>query len=54
MLKRERGAESNGKLSHLFIPSKTATVVPVFAVDSDDDLYVTLFRLIFAFFSGSY
>ena len=25
MLKREWGAESNGKLSNLFIPSKTAT-----------------------------
>ena len=25
MLKREWGAESNGKLPHLFIPSKTAT-----------------------------
>ena len=32
MLKREWGAESNGKLSHLFIPSKTATLVPEFAV----------------------
>ena len=31
MLKREWGAESNGKLPHLFIPSKTATLVPVFA-----------------------
>ena len=27
MLKREWGAESNGKLPHPFIPSKTATVV---------------------------
>ena len=27
MPKREWGAESNGKLSHLFIPSKTATLV---------------------------
>ena len=25
MLKREWGVESNGKLPHLFIPSKTAT-----------------------------
>ena len=33
MLKREWGAESNGKLSHLFIPSKTATLVPEFAVE---------------------
>ena len=33
MLKREWGAESNGKLQHLFIPSKTATLVPEFAVE---------------------
>ena len=33
MLKREWGAESNGKLSHLFIPSKTATLVPEFVVE---------------------
>ena len=32
MLKREWAAESNGKLPHLFIPSKTATLVPEFAV----------------------
>ena len=32
MLKREWGAESNRKLSHLFIPSKTATYVPEFAM----------------------
>ena len=32
MLKREWGAESNGKLQHLFIPSKTATLVPEFAM----------------------
>ena len=32
MLKREWGAESNGKLPHLFIPSKTATLVLEFAV----------------------
>ena len=32
MLKREWGAESNGKLLHLFIPSKTATLVLAFAV----------------------
>ena len=31
MLKREWGAESNRKLPHLFIPSKTATLVPEFA-----------------------
>ena len=28
MLKREWGAESNGKVHHLFIPSKTETLVP--------------------------
>ena len=33
MLKREWGAESNGKLPHLIIPSKTATLVPEFAVE---------------------
>ena len=33
MLKREWSAESNGKLPHLFIPSKTATLVPEFAVE---------------------
>ena len=33
MLKREWDAESNGKLPHLFIPSKTATLVPEFAVE---------------------
>ena len=33
MLKREWGAENNGKLPHLFIPSKTATLVPEFAVE---------------------
>ena len=33
MLKRERGAESNGKVPHLFIPSKTATLVPEFAME---------------------
>ena len=33
MLKREWGAESNGKLPHLFIPSNTATLVPEFAVE---------------------
>ena len=32
MLKRDWGAESNGKLPHLFIPSKTATLVPELAV----------------------
>ena len=33
MLKREWGAESNGKLPHLFIPSKTATLVTEFVVE---------------------
>ena len=33
MLKREWDAESNGKLLHLFIPSKTAPLVPEFAVE---------------------
>ena len=33
MLKIEWGALSNGKLPHLFIPSKTATLVPEFAVE---------------------
>ena len=33
MIKREWGAESNGKLPHLFIPSKTATHVPEFAME---------------------
>ena len=33
MLKREWGAENNRKLPHLFIPSKTATLVSQFAVE---------------------
>ena len=33
MLKREWGAESNCKLPQLFIPSKTATLVPKLAVE---------------------
>ena len=33
MLEREWGAESNGKLPHLFVPSKIATLVPEFAVE---------------------
>ena len=32
MLKREWDVESIGKLPHLFIPSKTAILVPEFAV----------------------
>ena len=34
MLKREWGAESNGKLPNLLIPSKTATLVPEFGVEN--------------------
>ena len=33
MLKREWGAESKRKLPHQFIPSKTAILVPEFAVE---------------------
>ena len=33
MLKREWGAERNGKLLHLFIPSNIATLVTEFAVE---------------------
>ena len=33
MPKKEWGAESNGKLPHLFIASKTATLVTEFAVE---------------------
>ena len=33
MLKREWGAESDGKLPHLSTPSKTAAWVPEFAVE---------------------
>ena len=33
MLKRELGEESNGKLLHLSIPSKTAAWFPEFAVE---------------------
>ena len=33
MLKREWGAESNGNLPHLFIPSKTANLVLEFPVE---------------------
>ena len=32
MLKRKWGTESNGKLQHLFITSKTATLVPEFVL----------------------
>ena len=33
MLKREWGAESNGNLPHLFIPSRTETLVPEFDLE---------------------
>ena len=33
MLKRECGAESNGKQPHVFITCKIATLVPEFAVE---------------------
>ena len=33
MLKREWGAERNRKLPHLFVPSKTATLVPEIVVE---------------------
>ena len=33
MLKREWDVESNGKLPHIFIPSKTATLAPEFGVE---------------------
>ena len=33
MLRRECGAESKGKLQHLFIPSKNVTLVPEFTVE---------------------
>ena len=33
MIKREWGAESKGKPPHLFIPGKTATLRPEFAVE---------------------
>ena len=33
MVKREWGVERNGKLPHLFIPGKTATLGPEFAVE---------------------
>ena len=33
ILKREWGAENNGKIPHLFIPGKTAALVSEFAVE---------------------
>ena len=57
MLKREWGSESNGTLPHLFIPSKTATLVPAFAVEDlplgrtrDDDVYKQLCRKVICIF----
>ena len=53
MLKRERGAESNRKLPHIFIPSKIATLVPEFVVkdllwaehiDDGDQIYIARIR----------
>ena len=35
MLKKEWGAESNGKVPHLFVPSKIATLVPEFCLWAD-------------------
>ena len=32
-MQRDWDAESNGKLPHLFIPNKTATLVPEFTVE---------------------
>ena len=34
MLKRELFAENNGKLQHLFVPGKTAVLVPEFVVEN--------------------
>ena len=47
MLKRDWGAESNGKVSHLFIPGKTAALIPEFAmedlpVEHSDYIYIVL------------
>ena len=43
LLKREWGAESNGKLQHLFVPSKPVTLVPEFTLeDLPEDRRVTL------------
>ena len=33
MLKRELGTESNGNIPDLFIPSKTSTLIPEFALE---------------------
>ena len=39
---REWGAESNGKLPHQFIPSKTATLVPEFALGQNTPMMMIL------------
>ena len=41
MLKREWGAESTGKLPHLLIPGKTASLIPEFAVEELQPWYVS-------------
>ena len=53
MLKREWGAESNGKLPHLFIPGKTAVMVLAlqwntcpWAEHSEGDDYIYIYRVI--------
>ena len=47
MLKRKWGAESNGKLLHLCIPSKTAVLILEFAVEDlpSPELQPKLLRL---------
>ena len=47
MLNREWGAESNGKLPHLFIPGKTAVLVSEFVVEvlSSAELQPSFLRL---------
>ena len=47
MLKEEWGVENNGKLLHLFVPVKTAALVPEFAVENLPS--AELQPLIFAF-----
>ena len=58
MLKREWGAESNGKLQHQFIPRTTAAFVPALAVkdltlgrtldddDDDDDTSIQVYQIV--------
>ena len=46
MLKREWGTENNGKLPHLFIPSKTATLVLNFAAVEDLPLAELQYRFL--------